>query len=153
MSYLMTHTGYAPCCSLRRYKQAIKGLNASLEASQGGRELARIGSLIVSIVATYQEHDELAKMHLQSALTILESPDNPTAGGAQFLRDLARLLNSLTSLSRVNSKPLPSVIHHIATPRSSIEGYVRFRKYQRSTRLAELHQWRYPLPLSKRNTS
>lgn len=89
-------------------------------------------------------------MHLQSALTILESPDNPTAGGAQFLRDLARLLNSLTSLSRVNSKPLPSVIHHIATPRSSIEGYVRFRKYQRSTRLAELHQWRYPLPLSKR---
>ncbi|KAI1350047.1 hypothetical protein F5Y01DRAFT_287282 [Xylaria sp. FL0043] len=124
---LISLTGYSAFYSLRRYNQAIQELNASLGASHCSRELALVGSLIFTLVATYQGRDSVARMHLQSALAILQNFESSNAGASAILKDLARLFDSLTSICRANSGSLLSVIHHMPTPVQVSHGVSAFR--------------------------
>ncbi|KAI1424195.1 hypothetical protein F5Y12DRAFT_753574 [Xylaria sp. FL1777] len=112
---LMSLMGYSTCYSLHKYNQAIRELNASLEVSHRSQELALVGSLVFIVVEIYQGRGDIAQMHLQGALSILESPESPITGGVHPLKDLARLFNSLASLSLASCKPLSSVIRHVPT--------------------------------------
>ncbi|KAI1756248.1 hypothetical protein F4782DRAFT_326419 [Xylaria castorea] len=114
-------TGYSASYPLRKYNQAIQELNKRLDASCRSRELALVGSLIFAVVEAYQGRDDIAQMHIHSALSILESPKSITTGEFQSPPDLYRLFHCLSSHSRVNSPSFSSVIHHISTPVQALQ--------------------------------
>ncbi|KAI0862080.1 hypothetical protein F4860DRAFT_473471 [Xylaria cubensis] len=120
-------TGYSASYPLRKYNQAIQELNKRLDASCRSRDLALIGSLIFAVVEAYQGRDDMARMHLHGALSILESPESATTGDPQTPPDLHRIFNCLFSHPRLNFRSFSSVIHRIPTPIQALPSVLGFK--------------------------
>ncbi|KAI0468161.1 hypothetical protein F4859DRAFT_491770 [Xylaria cf. heliscus] len=123
----MSLIGCSSSYPLRKYNQAIQELSERLDASCRSREHALIGGLIFAVVEAYQGRDEMAQMHIHSALSILKSLENTTAGETQCPPDLYRLLHCLSSHSRVNHQPFSSVIRRTPAPIQALQFVSGFR--------------------------
>ncbi|KAI0145170.1 hypothetical protein GGR57DRAFT_507135 [Xylariaceae sp. FL1272] len=90
-------SGHPVSYALYKYNQSIRELNARLDSSPGSREFALLGSLIFTVIETLRGREDLAHLHLRSALAI--RPDHRYRGESfdprvQLMQTIAALASS-----------------------------------------------------------
>ncbi|KAI0376648.1 hypothetical protein F5Y04DRAFT_265998 [Hypomontagnella monticulosa] len=110
---LTSFPGYPADYSIDKYSLAIQGLNKRLKVSPQNWELAILGSLIFIFIETLQGRDDAARMHLSSALAILQDSGDVHGTNSQLKADLT---NALNILSRLNTRPLRPIAPYTRIP-------------------------------------
>ena len=107
--------GYQVGYSLNKYSLAIEELNRRLvDISTANWELAVLGSLIFIAIEALQGHEDVARMHLRSALAILQSSQGTT--GCLTSKSRKDIDSALRSFSRLDLLSLRPVDHENLVP-------------------------------------
>ncbi|KAI1326213.1 hypothetical protein F5Y16DRAFT_235520 [Xylariaceae sp. FL0255] len=107
--------GFPESYALHKYNQAIRELNNRLDASPSSREVALLASLVFTVIDVHRGREDLARVHLQAAVTILRDLGEAGAGGSLVRSDLVYAISNLASVSfdqiRSGNQYLNSPVH------------------------------------------